>query len=265
MTSSDASPFTGTAPYYDRYRAPYARAAIDFIVERYKLGENMRALDLGCGPGTIAIPLSRSVSEVVAVDPDADMIAEGRRLAAAQGRGNIQWLHSSAEEVALGTESFRVATIGKAFHWMHRDEVLRKLALYIADGGGLAIVNPGKRRPQESWEPAADRIIAEFLGPQTRHPRSNPQEPEHEPALLRSEYFSNFTAHEFPATIRRDIGSILGCVYSTSSSSKRLFGEDAAAFETKLTNALLRLNPSGVFSEQVETEVVIAPKASRAA
>jgi 2-polyprenyl-3-methyl-5-hydroxy-6-metoxy-1,4-benzoquinol methylase len=40
--------------------------------------------DLGCGPGTIAIPLSRTVAEVVAVDLDADMIAEGRPLAASQ-------------------------------------------------------------------------------------------------------------------------------------------------------------------------------------
>ena len=75
----DASPFAGTASYYHRFRAPYAQAAIDFIVERYNLGKGVRALDLGCGPGTIAIRLSHSVREVVAVDSDADMIAEGQR------------------------------------------------------------------------------------------------------------------------------------------------------------------------------------------
>ncbi len=47
---------------------------------------------------------------------------------------------------------------------MDRDEMLRKLADLIADGGGLALVNPGKRRPQESWEPVADQIVAKFLG-----------------------------------------------------------------------------------------------------
>jgi ubiquinone/menaquinone biosynthesis C-methylase UbiE len=260
---SDAPPFTGTASYYDRFRAPYAQAVIDFIVERYNLSGGMRALDLGCGPGTIAIRLSHSVREVVAVDPDADMIAEGRRLAAARGRQNIQWLQSRAEDAALGTEPFRVATIGQAFHWIDRDKVLRKLAILVADGGGLALVNPGKRRPQESWEPVADQMVARFLGPRTRHPKSNPQEPGHEPALVRSEYFSNFTAHEFPSTITRDINSIVGCVYSISSSAKPLFGENAAVFEAELTKALLRLNPAGVFSENVETEVVIAPKASR--
>lgn len=261
--SLDASPFGGTASYYDRFRAPYAQAAIDSIVERCNLRNDVRALDLGCGPGTIAIPLSYTVAEVVAVDPDADMIAEGRRLAASRGRQNIQWLRSRAEDISLGAELFRVATIGQAFHWMDRDEMLRKLAVFIANGGGLALVNPGKRRPQESWEPVADQIVSKFLGLRTRHPKSNPQELENEPALVRSEYFSKFTAHEFPSTITRDINSIVGCVYSKSSSARPLFGDNAKAFEEELTKALLSLNPAGVFNEQVETEVVIAPKRAR--
>jgi ubiquinone/menaquinone biosynthesis C-methylase UbiE len=258
--SAAASPFFGTAKYYDRFRAPYARAAIDFIVERYDLSERDCALDLGCGPGTIAIPLSCVVGEVVAVDPDADMIAEGRRLAQSRGRENIQWLRSRAEDISLADGSFRVATIGQAFHWMDRDEVLRKLASLIAEGGGLALVNTGKRRPQESWETVASEIVARFLGPPTRHPASNPHEPEHEPALLRSEYFSRFTALEFPGTITRDIRSIIGHVYSTSSSAKPLFGDNAQEFEAELSRALLRLNPAGVFKEHIETEVLIARK-----
>jgi hypothetical protein len=143
---------------------------------------------------------------------------------------------------------------------MDRDEVLRRLAILIEDGGGLALVNPGKRRPQENWEPAAHEVASRFLGPRTRHPNSNPQEPEHEPALVRSEFFSNFTAHEFPSTIRRDIDSIIGCIYSTSTSARPLFGDKAMEFEAELRKALLSLNPGGIFNERVETEVVIAPK-----
>jgi ubiquinone/menaquinone biosynthesis C-methylase UbiE len=261
--SLDGSPFAGTARYYHRFRAPYAQEAFDFIVQAYDLSEGVRALDLGCGPGTIAIPLSYTVAEVVAVDPDADMIVEGRHLAASRGRQNIQWLQSRAEDISTGAGQFRVTTIGQAFHWMDRDEVLWKLAFLIADGGGLALVNPGKRRPQESWESVANQIVAKFLGPRTRHPKSNPQEPEHELALRRSEYFSKFAAHEFPSTITRDVNSIIGCVYSISSSARPLFGDNAKAFEAELSKALLSLSPAGVFNEHVETEIVIAPKRAR--
>ncbi len=259
----EASAFAGAAQFYDRFRAPYAPSAIAFIIARCKLGEGVRALDLGCGPGTIAIPLSRTVAEVIAVDPDADMIAEGRRLAMSAGRGNIRWLQSTAEDLSPEAGPFQVATIGQAFHWMDRDAVLRKLAILIADGGGVALVNPGKRRPQESWEPVADRLVAKFLGPQARHPKSNPQEPEHEPALLRSDCFSDFTAHEFPNMMTRDTRSIIGCIYSKSNSTRSLFGDAAEAFEAELSRALRGLNPTGVFNEQTETEVIFASKRAR--
>ena len=260
---SDASPFAGTARYYDRFRPPYAPAAFDFIVETCDLGATSRVLDLGCGPGSITIPLSRAVAEVVAVDPDADMLAEGRRLAAAKGRANIRWLQSRAEDVPAEAGPFRIATIGQAFHWMDRDVVLQKLAILIAEGGGLALVNPGRRRPQESWEPVAEQVIARFLGPRTRHPKSNPDEPQNEPALRRSEYFPDFTSREFLNTVTRDIDSIIGYVYSISSFARPLFGDAAEAFEAELSHALLGLNPSGVFTEQIETEVLIAPRRAR--
>jgi ubiquinone/menaquinone biosynthesis C-methylase UbiE len=259
----DASPFAGAAPYYDRFRAPYPPAALDCVIEAYGLGAASRVLDLGSGPGSLAIPLSRAVAELVAVDPDAGMIAEGRRLAAANGRTNIRWLNAAAEAVALDAGPFQAATSGQAFHWMDRDEVLSLLAVLIADGGGLALVNPGKRRPQESWEPAAEAVITRFLGPRTRHPRSNPQEPANEPALLRSACFSKFTCREFPSTITRDVASIIGCVYSISSSARPLFGDAAETFEAALSKALFDLNPSGIFKERLETEVTLAPKQAR--
>jgi ubiquinone/menaquinone biosynthesis C-methylase UbiE len=260
MPACDVSPFAGTARYYDRFRAPYPQAVFDFIIDALDLTESAHVLDLGCGPSTIALPLSYLVGEVVAVDPDAGMIAEARHLAAAKARDNIRWLQSRAEDISPALGSFRAATIGQAFHWMDRDEVLRKLAILIEDGGGLVLVNPGKRRPQESWEAVASQIVGKFLGPRTRHQRANPQEPEHEPALRRSECFSKFAVQEFPSTITRDIDSIIGCIYSMSNCARPLFGDRAEGLEADLSEALLRLNPAGVFNERLETEVVIAIK-----
>ncbi len=38
-----------------------------------------------------------------------------------------------------------------------------------------------------------------------------------------------------------------------------MFGDHAGTFEAELTAALLCLNSAGIFSEQIETEVIIAP------
>jgi SAM-dependent methyltransferase len=254
-----ASPFDGTAAYYAQFRAPYAAEALDYLVEAFCLDHGARVLDLGSGPGTIAIPLSRFVAEVVAIDRDAAMLEEGRRLAAHAGRSNIRWICSGAEDLSESLGKFRLATIGQAFHWMDRDLVLRRLSKVIEDDGGLALVNPGKRRPQESWEPVANQVVVRFLGPRGRHPMMNP-EPQHEPSLRRSECFSVFTAREFPGEITRDVASILGCLYATSSSARPHFGDRAVEFEAELFEALRSLNSSGVFKEQIESEVLVAPK-----
>ncbi|MGN9841759.1 class I SAM-dependent methyltransferase [Nonomuraea sp. H19] len=84
--------FGGAAPYYAQYRPGYGDAAIDHLATTF--GRDSRVLDLGCGPGTVAIPLARRIRAVTAVDPDEEMLAEGRRLAA--GTPNIRWLRGDS-------------------------------------------------------------------------------------------------------------------------------------------------------------------------
>jgi ubiquinone/menaquinone biosynthesis C-methylase UbiE len=259
QSNAASSPFEGAATYYDRYRAPYAPETIEYLVSAFGLDDTARVLDLGCGPGTIAIPISRFVAGVLAVDPDAAMVVEGRMLAQERGRSNIQWRCSRAEDLPPTVGKFRIVTMGQSFHWMERDQVLHRLSEVVEASGGLALVNPGKRRPQESWEDAANKVVAKYLGPPSRHPQMHP-EPEHEPSLLRSACFSAFIAREFAGEITRDLGSILGCLYSSSRATRPLFGDRAPYFEAELFEALMRFNPSGLFRERLETEVLLAPK-----
>lgn len=260
--SSDFSPFADAAGYYDRYRAPYAPEALEHIVATFALGEDARVLDLGCGPGTIAIPLSRAASEIVAVDLDPNMLAEGQRLAAARGRSNIRWIQGRAEDVLPHLGGFRAVTLGQSLHWMDRDLVLGLLADRIEDGGGLAILDEGLKRPPESWAGVARDVAARYLGRADRHPGKHP-EMDHAPSLRRSACFSAFTVREFPVEITRDFASVLGCIYSSVRSTRAMFDDRAPAFEAELNAALLRLNPSGVFHETLATAVFVAPKASR--
>ena len=254
---SSPSPFAEAPPYY-QFRAPYAPAALEYAWDTLGLDRESRAMDLGCGPGTLSIPLSRRVGEVLAVDPSSEMIAEGRARADAAQCHNIAWVCARAEEVGEDFGRFSVVTIGQAFHWMDRDLVLRKIERMLdPQHGALVLINPGKRRPQESWEPTVDRLVARYLGARSRHPNMN-AEAKHEFALLRSSSFSQFTAREFSIDIERDLPSIVGHVYSLSTSPRSAFGERLGQFERELTQALLAMNACGVFKERVATEVLIA-------
>jgi ubiquinone/menaquinone biosynthesis C-methylase UbiE len=258
MMPYDPDLFRGAAAFYDGHRAPYAQAAIDFAAERLRLDRASRLLDLGCGPGTLARRLAARVAEVVAMDPDPDMLAEGRRLAAAQGRANITWRRAGSAELGDLNGTFRAAVMGQSFHWMDRDQVLADLHRLIEDGGGIALINPGRRRPQESWEPVAAEVVASYLGPHPAHPQRNP-EPHHEPALRRSD-FEIVEDVEFSSKLTRDIPSILGELYSTTRAPQRLFGDRLADFETDLAAELRCLRPDGMFHETLETGVIVAMK-----
>jgi ubiquinone/menaquinone biosynthesis C-methylase UbiE len=261
--AGSSSPFADAAAFYDAGRAPYAPAALDHLLSALRLPSDSRVLDLGCGPGVLAIPLSRAAGEVVAVDIDANMLAEGRRLAAAEGRTNIRWLQGRAEDLAPDLGTFDAVTLGQSLHWMDRDRVLDSLGAVIADGGALAIVDEDWRGRPESWTPVAVALITAYLGWAPRHPLKHP-EVDHAPSLGRSRHFHAFTAQTFTHEISRDVASILACVYSSVRSSPAMFGDRREAFEAELTQALLRLNPSRVFVETIGTMVFVAPKASPA-
>jgi ubiquinone/menaquinone biosynthesis C-methylase UbiE len=252
----DPDLFRDAAAFYDRHRAPYAQAAIDFAVERLGLIGESRLLDLGCGPGTLARRFAPRVAEVLAMDPQPAMLAEGRRLAAAEGLSNIAWLQAGSAELGGVEGTFRAAVMGQSFHWMDRDQALGDLWRLVEDGGGIALIDPGRRRPQESWEPAAAEVVDRYLGPRPPHPQQN-REPHNEPALQRSD-FEVVEDVEFSSTITRDIPSIIGEIYSISRSPQARFGDRLAEFESELDAALRRLSPDGVFHETLETGVVVA-------
>lgn len=259
MTDPAALAFAECAPYY-KFRAPYSPAAFESIQASFGLNRGSRALDLGCGPGTVTIPLARIVGSVVAVDPCVEMIEEGRKAAALAGCDNIRWLCMKAELVTEELGQFDLVTMGQSFHWMQRDWVLQQVARMLKAGGGLIVINPGRRRPQESWEPLVHEVIARYVTPRERHPAKS-LELAHEPALLRSADFSKFTTTEYAMEFERDIAAIIGYAYSMSNSPKSDFGARAADFERELSSALLKMSSSGVFREQVETELIVAKRA----
>ncbi|MFJ1635618.1 class I SAM-dependent methyltransferase [Streptomyces anulatus] len=55
------------------------------------MDSTQHALDLGCGPGTVALELAGTVNAVFAVDPAAGMLKQGQELAVERGIRNIRW------------------------------------------------------------------------------------------------------------------------------------------------------------------------------
>jgi ubiquinone/menaquinone biosynthesis C-methylase UbiE len=96
-----------------------------------------RALDLGCGPGKIALTLAGLFRGVEAVDPSSSMIEEGKR---ASAHANIDWIVASAEDAPL-SGPYDLVTAGSSIHWMQHEIVFPKLADALEKNGTVAIIS----------------------------------------------------------------------------------------------------------------------------
>src|SRR5215216_2382605 len=136
----DETLFEGSAAYYERGRLPYPPGLADALAAALALDGRGRLLDVGCGPGTVALRVAHLFEEVVGLDADAGMIAEAGRRAAELGVGNARWVRALAEELPAGLEMFRVATFAQSFHWMERERVAAAVYGMIEPGGAFVQV-----------------------------------------------------------------------------------------------------------------------------
>jgi SAM-dependent methyltransferase len=134
------------AGFYQRYRRGYPAKVIDGLVEAFGLTRDDVVVDLGCGTGQLALPLAERVRAVIGMDPEPDMLAEARRVAA--DRSNLSWMVGSDADVPvlgnlLGKECLSAVTIGQALHWMDHDTLFHALHPLLRTGGGVAVVTNG--------------------------------------------------------------------------------------------------------------------------
>ncbi|MGW2416880.1 class I SAM-dependent methyltransferase [Streptomyces tubercidicus] len=261
--SSDPQAFASTAPHYARYRPHYPNALFTLLTDRFPLAD-ARALDLGCGPGTVALPLAEVTGEVLAVDPAAEMLDQGRRLAAERGVRNIRWIQGDAAGLpALGLPPLDLVVMAKSFHWMNRDQVLTDLDALTTPGAGVVVVSAGPpgTTPLPGWAAVIEEVRAAFLGPARRAGRGvypQPQEP-YRDTLARSP-FAAVTVAAWEEPVVRTLDELVGLQYSNSYTAPGLLGDRREAFEADLRRALLAYEPARRYEETIRTEALIATR-----
>jgi SAM-dependent methyltransferase len=265
----DETLYAGSAPHYVRGRLPYAPGLGERLAEVLALDGRGRLLDVGCGPGILALLLSPYFAEAVGVDPDAGMLAEAAIRAEQSGAANVRWVQARGEDLPAGLGTFRVAIFGQSFHWMDQDRVAATVAGMLEPDGAFVHVSDVKEARPERGDnlpypqppyAAIQALIDRRLGPVRRAgqgvlPHGTPGG---EATVLSRARFRNPLRVRVPAggVLIRSIADMVAWVWSQSGSAPHLFGPRAEAFEAELRGVLHDASPAGLFAEQPpDTEV----------
>jgi SAM-dependent methyltransferase len=130
--------FATTAELYGRYRPPYPADFFRAVAQRLALSKQHSLIDLGTGPGLLALGFAARAGRVVGVDPEPAMLAAARA-AAELARTDVTFLEGRAEDLPDDIGSFDVVTIGRALHWLDRDALGPLFTRLVARGGAIVV------------------------------------------------------------------------------------------------------------------------------
>jgi SAM-dependent methyltransferase len=269
----DPTIYLGSAAHYRRGRPAYSPGLEALLAEQAGLDGTGRLLDVGCGPGVLTIRLAHLFEQVVGLDPDTGMLAEGRRVAAEKAVRNIQWIQGLAEDLpAAAPGPYRLVTFGQSFHWTDEEHVAETVYDMLEPGGALALIVhtvTGRTRPPGPGVPAIPHdeikaLVEKYLGSTRRAGQGTAPQRAHrfEDVLARTRFGvpQQFFIPGIP-DLRRDADSVLSGYLSLSFSAPHLFGDRLDDFAAEVRALLAERSATGVFWDWPgDTEVVMARK-----
>ena len=260
MTTPESSRrFQGTVADYQKYRLDYPARLTGRLAALMGLKPGDAVLDLGSGPGHLALAFAKAGMAVTALDPEPQMLAAAREAAAAEGLA-IDFQLRGSGDLTAADGPFRLVTIGRAFHWMDRTATLALLDRIVPPDGGVALFHDAHPPVDENgWYRRFGKISEKYGRARMAHVKERGEggHRRYEPYLFASAFTEIDT---LSVTIRQglDEDAIVGRAYSTSVCAREALGTRAADFEAELRAALRELSPDGSFTEVAELVAVLA-------
>jgi SAM-dependent methyltransferase len=269
----DPTIYLGSAAHY-RYGRPAYSPELEAVLARETgLDGNGRLLDAGCGPGVLTVRLAHLFAQAVGLDPDAGMLAEGRRAAEEKRVANIRWVQGLAEELpAVAPGPYKLVTFGQSFWWTDEQRVAETVYDMLEPGAALALIVhtvTGRPRPPDPGAPAIPHdeikaLVQKYLGSTRLAGQGTAAERAHrfDDVLARTRFGvpQQFFVPGIPDLLR-DSESVLSGYFSLSSSAPHLFGDRLDDFAREVRALLANRSAEGIFWDWPgDTEVVMARK-----
>lgn len=238
--------FDSTVPFYARYREPYPASFFQTVAQREAIQGTERLIDIGCGPGSLAIGFAPYVGSCAGVDVETEMLAAAR-VEAARAGVHVDLIQARIEDLPENIGTFQVVTIGRALHWFDRDEAIAVLERIVGDNGWIAICGTRTHSAaSQGWTGKFHEVRRAWS--------SDPDESRYHINLedwFRGSRFQKSHEIHVTETHHVTIQDLTGRALSLSTTSPEVLGERRSDFEAALREALEPLSNAGVFEEEV--------------
>lgn len=269
----DPTFYLGCAAHYLVGRPPYAADLAPEIARELALDGHGTLVDVGCGPGVLAVELAGLVTEVIGIDPDPDMLREAEAHASARGVTNAQWQLDTADALAaFAPESLRLVSFGQSYHWTDRETTAEVVFDRLEPGCSMIVVSHDHETPPVPDGPGdpmiphdeIKAIIRSYLGDARRAGQGVVEmwPDRYEDAIGRTR-FGPPRSFDLPGRtdITRDIDGVISGFLSMSFAAPHLFGDRLDAFVADVRALLEPMTPTGRFWDWPgDTSVIVATK-----
>ena len=266
VVPADVDPrrFQTAAAHYAIGRPPYPDELIRDVARFCGLTRAHRLLDLGTGPGLLAIAFAPFVGSVLAVDPEPAMLAIATEAVRRTGVA-VEVREGSSETLGPAWGTFQAVTMGRSFHWMDRAETLRRLDLLVAPDGALVLFNdeiadvPGNEVAR-AWSSIVERYSADDT---VRMERRSPHWQDHA-SVLAASAFSRLDHLVRVERTELTVETLIHRALSMSATSAARLGPRAETMVREIRETLAPFATRGAMTEHIEWTATIArrPRAS---
>jgi ubiquinone/menaquinone biosynthesis C-methylase UbiE len=179
--------FTRTADVFGDYAVAHRVKEAELLAQMVQAGPGDRAIDVACGPGTLALRFARHVRWICGVDLTAAMLVRAQRSAAAEGLRNLDFATSDAHALPFAGGSLDIAVSSYSLHHMADSAgVIREMARVVKTGGRVGVLD---------IRASEDREVAEL-----RNRIERMRDSSHTRTLAQSEFEALFAAHRLRVT-----------------------------------------------------------------
>jgi SAM-dependent methyltransferase len=240
--------FASTVAYYESARPPYGPEFFATVAQELRFDVSQRLLDVGSGPGLLAIGFAPYCAEAIGVDPEPAMV-EAARAAAKRAGVAVKYVEGRFEDKAAGLGAFDAVTIGRAIHWLDPKLAREALDRVVKPRGRILVCHASSVEDgRNPWLVAFKSVRDRWKDDRPKHDR--------DAFFARGPFVARGKIRVETATFI-PVDRLADRVLSMSTSSPERLGDEAPAMRSAMNEALKPFAGAGMIQDIVEAEAEV--------